>query len=359
VNNRDSTSHLSATRTPPRIAVVIPCYRVISQIFDVLSRIGPEVERIYCVDDACPDGSGEFIAKHCGDPRVRVVRHEQNQGVGGACITGFRKALENGADIIVKIDGDGQMDPEILPRIVGPILAGRADYSKGNRFINLETIHAMPGVRLLGNAGLSFIAKLSSGYWNIFDPTNGYVAVHAAVLRELPLQKLHRRFFFESDLLFRLNTLGAVVEDVPMSAQYGGERSNLRVTRVLLPFLFMHLRNAAKRVAYNHYLRNFSAASVELLGGCAALLFGLAFGAWRWWGSFQSDIPVTAGTVMLAALPVLIGVQLLLSFLNYDVRNVPRIPLHQRLLPPDIRRAAVRKARIESATAAATTSVSF
>jgi dolichol-phosphate mannosyltransferase len=264
---------------------------------------------------------------------VRVLRHDRNRGVGGATLTGFKQALEDGAEIIVKIDGDGQMDPSLVPRLVAPIVACRADYAKGNRFINLETVHAMPAVRLLGNAGLSFFSKLSSGYWNIFDPTNGFLAVHATVLRELPLHKIHERYFFESDLIFRLNTVGAVIEDVPMSAKYGDETSHLRVTRVLLPFLLLHVRNAIKRIIYNHYLRDFSAASVELLAGSAALLFGLIFGAIRWWGSIQSEVPVTAGTVMLAGLPTLLGVQLLLSFLNYDIQSVPRIPLHLRLLP--------------------------
>jgi glycosyltransferase involved in cell wall biosynthesis len=291
------------------------------------------VERVYCVEDACPDACGKYIEESCQDPRVSVLRHDRNRGVGGATLTGFKQALEDGAEIVVKIDGDGQMDPALVPRLVAPIIAGRADFTKGNRFINLESVHSMPAVRLLGNAGLSFISKLSSGYWNIFDPTNGFLAVHATVLRELPLHKVHERYFFESDLIFRLNTVGAVVEDVPMSASYGEETSHLRVSRVLLPFLLLHFRNAAKRIVYNHYLRNFSVASVELLAGSAALLFGLIFGTARWWGSIQSAVPVTAGTVMLAALPTLLGVQLLLSFLNYDIGCVPRIPLHLRLLP--------------------------
>lgn len=332
--NNPSASTGSLPPLPlPRLAVVIPCYCVTSEILGVLARVGPEVETIYCVDDACPDGSGRFIEQHCRDPRVQVLRHERNQGVGGASLTGFRQALAGGATIVAKIDGDGQMDPALLPRIIQPILSGRADYAKGNRFINLEAVHQMPVVRLLGNAGLSFLSKFSSGYWNSFDPTNGYVAIHSAALREVPLHKLHRRYFFESDLLFRLNTIGAVVEDVPMNANYGAERSHLRVTRVLLPFLLKHLVNSVKRIAYNHFLRNFSAASVELLAGFGSLAFGLLFGLARWVGSIESGVPVTAGTVMLAALPVLVGVQLLLSFLNHDVRSVPSIPLHQRLGP--------------------------
>src|SRR5438552_16103383 len=221
-------------RRPNRIAVVIPCYRVVPAILDVLDRIGPVVEQIYCIDDACPDGSGDYIEKHCRDQRVYVVRHEQNQGVGGATITGFKLALENGADLVLKIDGDGQMDPALIPRMIDPILVGRADYCKGNRFFDVESVRTMPPVRLAGNAVLSFVTKLSSGYWNIFDPTNGYIAIHARVLAELPLHKISRRYFFESDMLFRLNSISAVVQDIPMNAAYGLERSGLRVSRIVL-----------------------------------------------------------------------------------------------------------------------------
>jgi len=317
--------------TPGTVAVVIPCYRVVPAVLEVLRQVGPEADRIYCVDDACPDESGKFIEKQCRDPRVKVICHQKNQGVGGATVTGFRAALEDGAEIVVKIDGDGQMDPALLPRFLNPILAGRADYCKGNRFFSVESVQSMPALRLLGNALLSFVSKLSSGYWNIFDPTNGYVAIHSRVLAELPLGKIHQRYFFESDMLFRLNTIGAVVEDVPMQARYAGEHSSLRVDRVLFPFLFNHVRNFGKRIVYNHFLRNFSAASVELALGLVCLLFGVVFGAIRWCDSITSGVPVTAGTVMLAALPVILGSQLLLSFLNYDVRNIPQIPLQKRL----------------------------
>jgi glycosyltransferase involved in cell wall biosynthesis len=322
---------VGAVVKPATVAVVIPCYRVVPAVLDVLRKIGPEADRIYCVDDACPDKSGSFIESQFRDPRVRVIHHQNNQGVGGATVTGFRAALGDGAEIIVKIDGDGQMDPALLPRFLNPIQSGRADYCKGNRFFSVESVQSMPAIRLLGNALLSFITKLSSGYWNIFDPTNGYIAIHNRVLAELPLGKIHPRYFFESDMLFRLNTIGAVVEDVPMNARYAGEHSSLRVGRVLLPFLFNHARNFGKRIVYNHFLRNFSAASVELALGLVSLLFGVLFGALRWWHSFQSGVPVTAGTVMVAALPVILGSQLLLSFLNYDVRNIPQIPLQKRL----------------------------
>nr|WP_313658713.1 glycosyltransferase family 2 protein [Achromobacter ruhlandii] len=177
------------TQTPasPRIAVVIPSYKVTRHILGVIASIGPECNRIYVVDDACPDGSGRYVEENCQDPRVRVIFHEKNKGVGGAVITGYRAAIEEDQDIVVKIDGDGQMDPTLLPDFVEPIVSGEADYTKGNRFYDLEEIHGMPKIRLIGNAVLSFMAKFSSGYWDLFDPTNGYTAVHVNVLRRLPL----------------------------------------------------------------------------------------------------------------------------------------------------------------------------
>lgn len=314
-----------------RISVVIPCYRVTAHIAGVIARIGPEVTRIYCVDDACPDGSGRHVAATVRDTRLTVVYNQTNLGVGGATMAGYRRALAEGADIVVKLDGDGQMDPALIPRLVRPIVSGRADYAKGNRFFNLSSLSGMPAARLFGNAVLSFVTKLSSGYWQVVDPTNGFTAIHARLLTVLPLEKVSRRYFFESDMLFRLNTFGAVVEDVPMDAVYGDERSNLRISRVWLDFALKNFVNFNKRVFYNYFLRGFSIASAELVLGSAALLFGVVFGAAEWSSSISSGTPVTAGTVMLAALPVMLGVQMLLSFLAFDMRNTPTVPLHQRI----------------------------
>jgi glycosyltransferase involved in cell wall biosynthesis len=172
------------------IAAVIPCFRVKRHVLDVVAAIPPLVGAIYAVDDACPEGSGDVIEGGCRDPRVRVLRHERNQGVGGATITGYRAALADGATVVVRLDGDGQMDPAQIPLLVRPILEGEADYSKGNRFFELEGLAAMPRLRLAGNSLLSFANKLSSGYWNVFDANNGFTAIHAEVLRRLPLGKL-------------------------------------------------------------------------------------------------------------------------------------------------------------------------
>jgi dolichol-phosphate mannosyltransferase len=315
----------------PRIAVVIPSYRVKPHILEVLGRIGPEVSRIYVVDDRCPESSGDHVEANCRDPRVRVLRHEVNQGVGGATMSGMRQAVADGAEVILKIDGDGQMDPALIPRFVRPILEGRADYAKGNRFHHIEDVRAMPRVRLFGNAVLSFMAKISTGNWGIFDPTNGYLAIHGRVAALLPWDKIERRYFFESDLLYHLYNLRAVVIDVPMRAVYGEERSGLKPAAMLLPFLAKHARNFAKRIFYNYYLRDFSIASAELVVGLLALCFGVFFGGSRWLASVESGVVASAGTVMTAALPVIVGVQFLMGFLNYDIQNAPRTPIHPLL----------------------------
>ncbi len=324
-----------------RIAVAIPCYKVTRHVLEVIQAIGPEVEAIYAVDDACPDGSGRFIEEHNRDPRVRVLYNPENRGVGGAIVTAYQAAMADRMDIVVKIDGDGQMNPALLPSFVRPLLQGRADYTKGNRFFRPESVQGMPPVRLFGNAMLSFLTKLSCGYWNVMDPTNGYTAVRTSVLAELPLDKLEKRYFFETDMLFRLNTVRAVVKDIPMDSVYANEESNLKVGRVLPEFLKKHISRLWRRYVYNYLVRDFNVGTLYSLSGVLLLLAGTAFGTWHWVsGNFNSH-PATSGTVMLAALPVLIGIQSLIAFLHYDVSNVPTEPLslsldHSALPPNDL-----------------------
>lgn len=312
----------------PRVAVVIPCYRVVRHVGQVIAGIGTEVERIYCVDDACPDGSGDWIERNIDDSRVVVLRNEVNQGVGGAVVRGYRQAIDDGYDVAVKVDGDGQMAPGLIPLFVTPILNGDADYTKGNRFWDMAELRQMPLLRRIGNLGLSFMAKASSGYWDIFDPTNGYTAIHCAVAARLPLDSLSKRYFFETDLLYRLNTVRAVVRDVPMDACYGDEVSNLKISRVLVEFLLKHVRNTFKRVLYNYFLRDFTVASLELVFGAGLLAFGLGFGAFQWWQHSAAGMPTPLGTVMIATVSVVSGLQFMLAFVGHDIANVPRVPLH-------------------------------
>lgn len=310
-----------------KIAVVIPAYKCQRQILGVIAKINRLVDSIYVVDDFCPDQTGAYVSANCTDPRVIVIRHDINTGVGGAVITGFKQARSDGATILVKIDGDGQMDPTLLYQFISPILAGRADYTKGNRFYDIDGVRQMPRVRLIGNAALSFLSKLSSGYWDVFDPTNGYVAIHGAVLDLLPLEKISKRYFFESDMLFRLNLIRAVIHDVPMKAVYGDEVSNLSVSKALREFAVRHIVNFSKRIFYSYFLRNFSVASLEMILGTLLVTFGTIFGAYSWWHFAQLNSNTPAGTVMLAVVPLLIGIQFLLNCLNFDIASVPRVPL--------------------------------
>ena len=310
-----------------KIAVVLPCYKSKKYVLDVIAKIGSEVFLIVVVDDACPMDTGAHVRENCSDPRVMVVKNDFNLGVGGAVIHGYRVALGQGADIVVKVDSDGQMDPSLLPQIVHPVVERLADYAKGNRFFNIEDLSAMPGIRIFGNAGLSLLTKLSTGYWNIFDPTNGYTAIHRAALEMLPFDKIDQRFFFESDILFRLYIAGAVVIDVPMRAVYEDEESQLRIGRILLPFLLKNIRNFLKRTFYRYFLRDMNLGSLELVVGALLLAFGFVFGVIQWVGGAADGVPASAGTVMLAGLPVLVGVQMLLGFFAFDVMAVPKMPL--------------------------------
>ncbi|MBF0342057.1 MAG: glycosyltransferase family 2 protein [Magnetococcales bacterium] len=334
----DRASHQVESSSPRSctVAVIIPCYRVRDRVAEVIRGIGPNVDRIYCVDDACPEQSGRHIQASIADPRVRVLFNEQNLGVGGATLRGFRAALEDRCDILVKLDGDGQMNPGMIPRLISPLLHRRADYSKGNRFYHIEDTTQMPLARLVGNAMLSFVAKASTGYWNIFDPNNGFVAIHAWAARKLPLEKIRHNFFFESDMLFHLNIIGAVVEEVPHKAIYRGEKSNLNIFGVMPLFLSGHVRNFSRRIFYNYFLRGFSVTSLELILGVLLLLWGVIYGAVEWRESIVSGIPKSAGVIILAALPVLIGVQFILDFLGYDMNQIPKVPLQVRFDKMDL-----------------------
>jgi dolichol-phosphate mannosyltransferase len=312
--------------------VVIPAYRAAATVLPVIAAIGPEIELIVVVDDSCPEGTALSVTTRCSDPRVVALMHDANQGVGGAFLTGMRYAIGRGAEIIVKIDADGQMDPSQIPALIHPIVTGQADYVKGDRFFFLTNAASMPSARLIGNLALSFLAKLSSGYWTVMDPTNGFFAIHARVAELLNHERIAKRFFFETDLLFHLGLVRAKVVEFPMRASYGAEVSNLRITNQLAPFLAGHLRNTCRRILYRYFFREFSLASLQLVAGAALFGFGLGFGLYHWW-SAPPDQLVPTGTIMIAALTFLIGFQLLLSFLNYDISASPREPLHPFLRP--------------------------
>jgi dolichol-phosphate mannosyltransferase len=310
--------------------MVIPCYRVKDHILKVLEKVPAWVVGVVCVDDACPEGSGDFIAANVTDPRVVVLRLAENQGVGGAVLAGYAEADRRGGRILVKVDGDDQMDLAYAAQLVAPILLGEADYAKGNRFTSVGHLRAMPGVRMFGNAMLSFAAKASTGYWNVFDPTNGFTAIESSVAIRIMEKRVAKRFFFETDLLYHLGTVRAVVRDVPIPARYGDEVSNLRIGAIIGPFALKHAKNFLQRVLGQYFVRDFHVATLELIFGAFFVLFGAGY-ALKWVMIREAGQAASAGVVMAAALPVIIGVQFLLQAMNFDVMNTPTRPIHPYL----------------------------
>ena len=314
------------------IAAVIPCYRVERDIQSVLQAVPAYIKHIIVVDDASPDSTADIVtASAKEDDRILMIRHPSNQGVGGAMVTGYRKALEMGAQIVVKIDGDGQMDMDQLPKLLQPLVEGRADYTKGNRFRDFKSLQQMPFIRRVGNMGLAFLAKAATGYWHMFDPTNGFNAIRSEALAELPLDRVDRTYYFETSMLANLYLVGAVVKDVPMPARYQGEVSSLLIHRILFEFPSKLLATFLRRLVLRNFIYDFSMASIYLLAGLPLLIFGLLFGIYKWIQYASIGIPAPTGTVMLATLSVLLGIQLLLSAIEIDLRSVPTEPLSHSL----------------------------
>ena len=314
------------------VAAVIPCYRVERDIHSVLQAVPAYIKHIIVVDDASPDSTADLVSASAReDNRILLLRHPSNRGVGGAMITGYLKALELGAQIVVKIDGDGQMDVDHLPKLLMPLIEGKADYTKGNRFRDFKSLQQMPFIRRVGNMGLAFLAKAATGYWHLFDPTNGFNAIRSEVLAQLPLDKIDRTYYFETSILANLYLIGAVVKDVPMPARYKGEVSSLLIHRILFEFPPRLFFTFLQRLLLKNFIYDFSMGSVYLLTGLPLLLFGLIFGIYKWIQYANIGIPAPTGTVMLPTLSVLLGIQLLLSAIEIDLRSVPTEPLSNSL----------------------------
>jgi dolichol-phosphate mannosyltransferase len=307
------------------IATVIPVYRVERDIMAVLHALPAYIKHIVVVDDASPDSSANLVTVAAKkDKRIILIRHTENQGVGGAMISGFRMALELGAQIVIKLDGDGQMDPAYIPALITPLILGKADYVKGNRFRDFSSLQQMPFLRRIGNLGLSFLTKAATGYWNIFDPTNGFFAIRAEVLAQLSLNKIDHRYYFETSMLANLYLLGASVMDVSIPACYRDETSSLSIRRTLFEFPFKLLVTLLRRILLKYYIYDFSMMSLYLMIGIPLLLFGGIFGGIKWVTYASQGIPAPTGTVMLPTLSVILGIQILLSAIEIDMNSTPR-----------------------------------
>ncbi|OQP47180.1 hypothetical protein A4H97_06640 [Niastella yeongjuensis] len=307
------------------VSVIIPCYNVAAHIEKVITNLPAEIDYIITVNDRSPDES-ESILLHLQKENKKIIylKHEVNQGVGGAMLTGFKKSLELNCDITIKMDGDDQMDPSYIPALLKPLLENTADFTKGNRFRDLNALKSMPLGRRIGNLGLSFLIKGASGYWNIFDPTNGYFAIKNDVLQSFNFKQIHKRYFFESSVLIELYHVGAVVQDVPMKARYGSEVSGLSKTKTLIEFPPKLILAFFRRIILKYFLYEFNIASLFILSGLPLFLFGIIYGIVMYIKYASAFIPAPTGTVVIPTMLIILGFQLLLAAANYDITNYPK-----------------------------------
>jgi glycosyltransferase involved in cell wall biosynthesis len=307
------------------VSVIIPCYNVARHIEEVIKHLPAEIDHIITVNDRSPDEvEGVILRLQKENNKIIYLKHEVNQGVGGAMLTGFKKSLELNADITIKMDGDNQMDPAYIPALLKPLIDNTADFSKGNRFRDLNALKNMPLGRRIGNLGLSFLIKGASGYWNIFDPTNGYFAIKNDVLQSFNFKQIHKRYFFESSVLIELYHVGAVVQDVPMKARYGDEVSGLSKTKTLFEFPPKLILAFFRRIILKYFLYEFNIASLFMLFGFPLFTLGTVYGIVNFIKFTSAKIAAPTGTVVIPTLLITLGFQLLLAAANYDINNYPK-----------------------------------
>lgn len=309
-----------------RVAVVIPYYNAALQIPRVIAKLPDFVETVIIVNDRSPEPLPQDRIKEVIDPSTvcHVLENPKNLGVGGATKAGFVKALELGVDVVVKVDADDQMDLAYMPALLDGVLSGHAQMAKGNRFRDFQALKAMPKARKIGNLGLSFLIKVATGYWNNFDPTNGFLAIRTDTLARLDLSKLANRYYFETSLLAELYFLQVRVKDVPMPAIYGDEKSNMNVWK--MPFLFGRKLFVTfwKRILKTYFLYDFNIGSIYILFGLPLFLFGVIYGVFEWIRYASADVLAPTGTIMMVTLSIILGFQLLLQAIQYDIIQAPK-----------------------------------
>jgi len=306
-----------------RVSVVVPAYNVAPHILEVLKTIPDFVDQTIVVDDCGSDATSTILAQ-VYDPRTTIIRHETNQGVGGAMVSGFKRALSDRADLVVKMDGDGQMDPGYLSALLDPLIDEDISYTKGNRFLDSAKLQAMPALRLIGNYALTFLTKWASGYWHIFDPQNGYIAIRSEALRKLDLDHIAKRYFFENDMLVHLNIFSVRMKDISIPARYGNEKSSMKMHEILLTFPWYLARRLWYRTYQKHILRDFSPIALFWVFGTPMFLWGFLFGLYTWGISIIFHKIATTGTVMLSVLPFLLGFELILQGMILEIKDSPR-----------------------------------
>jgi glycosyltransferase involved in cell wall biosynthesis len=303
-----------------RVGVVVPAYDEEALIGATLGGIPPLVDRIIVVDDGSSDHTSER-ALGIGDPRVEVVSHERRSGVGAATLTGYRRALAEELDVVVVMNGDNQMDPEDLPALVGPVARGELDYSKANRLSTGQAWQLIPKTRFLGNAVLSMLTKIASGYWHVADSQSGYTVLSRQMLERLDLDHIYTNYGFPNDMLVHLNVWNARVRDFPSRPIYGvGEQSNMRYRHVVPRIAWLLVRGFFWRLWEKYVKRDFHPLVFFYVMGIIATVVGVLLGlvvvGYRIAGY---SIPIA--TVVLVALLVISGLQFTLFAMWFDMES--------------------------------------
>ena len=302
------------------IAVVIPCYKVEKHIQKVVTEIPDYVTSIILVNDGSPDKTGEILDQLAKEnAKITVLHHSKNQGVGGSMITGFEEAVKQNQEIVIKIDGDGQMSISYFDKMLYAVFEEKYNFVKGNRFFDRKMLHKMPAIRRIGNLGMSFLIKIASGYWNVFDPTNGFFCIHTSLLKRIDFNRLSKRFFFESSLLIELYYTGAKIKDIAMPAIYANEKSNLSIWKTFFSFPPRLFKSFLRRIWLRYFVYDFNIGSLYIFFGIPLFFFGLIFGIVKWihYASLQTATPT--GTIMIAVISLVLGFQMILAAIQYDI----------------------------------------
>lgn len=310
-----------------QVGCVIPCYRGGSRTVQLINDIinTKSIDAIVLVDDQCPLNTGALVERTYKDHDVglSIIFNKLNMGVGGATKRGIQLLLEKNIDIAVKLDADGQIRPELISDLIKSILEGKVEAVKGNRFSSLDNIISMPKVRIVGNLGLSFLNKMSTGYWELFDPTNGFIAFKLSALKRIRLDKTDDRYFFESDLLFQCGLAQITFTQLPMNSLYGDEVSSLRPMREIGRFAGKHFINFVKRIVYQYFVLDFNAGSLEILGGIMGLIVTTIFSIKIFMAGLFNDQYATAGESSLFAVLSIFTMQMFIAFLYFDATQQP------------------------------------
>jgi glycosyltransferase involved in cell wall biosynthesis len=303
-----------------RVAVVVPAHDEEGLIGDTLAGIPEFVDRVFVVDDDSRDGTASR-AQASGDGRVEVITHAQNEGVGAAIVTGYRRALTEGIDITCVMAADGQMDPADLETIAGSVARGEVDYAKANRLFTGQAWELMPRHRYLGNAVLSMLTKIASGYWHVADSQSGYTAISREMLEQLDLHRIYPRYGFPNDMLVHLNVWNARVRDIPSRPIYGvGERSEIRLWRVVPTIAWLLLKGFFWRLREKYVIRDFHPLvffyALGILLTVTGLVLGLVETVLRFLGN-----ELTTPTMILVALLLISGTQFTLFAMWFDMES--------------------------------------